>query len=318
MDSLLSQTLKNIEIILVDDGSLDNCPSMCDEYAKRDHRVKVVHKKNEGLGYARNSGIGIATGEYIAFVDSDDYVELNMYQKLYSLATDTKADVVYCTYQRFDNNGNTWKTTSNTKKILYQKEDDIRGLMLDIIANPPNAKDDLSIVCSSCCALYRNDIIKKYELRFKSERVLISEDRLFNMDYLLHSSSAIAIPDVFYNYRVNLSSLSRTVRPDRIDKNYFFYQYLLEILNANNFGEEGYLRATRLFIGYSRSSIRQYVHSSLSKKEKMQWLKEVVNHDYWKEIAYSYPYWQLPLKYAMHFYLLHKGYWRLLYYYSKL
>ena len=74
MESLLNQTLKDIEIILVDDGSPDNCPQICDEYAKKDSRVKVVHKVNAGLGYARNSGLDVASGEYVAFVDSDDYV----------------------------------------------------------------------------------------------------------------------------------------------------------------------------------------------------------------------------------------------------
>ena len=78
MDSLLNQTLKDIEIIMVDDGSPDNCPQMCDEYAKNDSRVKVIHKKNAGLGMARNSGLEIATGEYVAFVDSDDYVDCHM------------------------------------------------------------------------------------------------------------------------------------------------------------------------------------------------------------------------------------------------
>jgi len=75
MRSLLNQTLKEIEIILVDDESPDNCPAMCDEYAGTDNRVKVIHKKNEGLGFARNSGLEIATGEYVAFVDSDDFVK---------------------------------------------------------------------------------------------------------------------------------------------------------------------------------------------------------------------------------------------------
>lgn len=78
MESLLNQTLEDIEIIMVDDGSPDNCPQMCDEYAKKDNRVKVVHKKNAGLGFARNSGLDVAKGEYIAFVDSDDYVGLNI------------------------------------------------------------------------------------------------------------------------------------------------------------------------------------------------------------------------------------------------
>ena len=83
MQSLLNQTLTDIEIIMVDDGSPDRCPQMCDEYAKKDSRIKVIHKSNAGLGYARNSGLEIATGEYVAFVDSDDYVYTQIYESLY-------------------------------------------------------------------------------------------------------------------------------------------------------------------------------------------------------------------------------------------
>lgn len=318
MDSLLHQTMTDIEIILVDDDSPDNCPAMCDEYAKQDHRIKVVHKKNGGLGYARNSGLEIATGEYIAFVDSDDYVETFTYQKLYSIAMDTTADVIYFTFQRFNDQGDTWGKSNSCTEVKYHTEEDIRGLMLSMIANPPKAKLDRDITCSSCCALYHHSMIKRHGLRFKSERELVSEDRLFNLDYLLHSSNVIAISDSLYYYRVNLSSLTRTAKPDNIAKNYLFYQYLLEFLEANNFGMEGYSRATRFFIGYSRSSIRSYIQSSLSKKDKMQWLRKAVNLHYWQDVATSYPYKQLPLKYALHFHLLHKGYFRLLYYYSKL
>ena len=99
VDSLLNQTLKDIEIIMVDDGSPDNCPQMCDEYAKKDRRVKVVHKKNGGLGFARNSGLDIANGEYVAFVDSDDYVGLDMYKTLYDRAEVDKCDAVFCGFR---------------------------------------------------------------------------------------------------------------------------------------------------------------------------------------------------------------------------
>ena len=314
MDSLLNQTLTDIEIILVDDGSPDNCPAMCDEYAKQDLRVKVIHKKNEGLGYARNSGLEIASGEYIAFVDSDDYVEPNTYQNLYNLAADTKTDVVYFTFQQFNDQGNTWRELAVRKEKRYHTEAEIRGFMLDMIAAPPKAKSDLVIQCSSCCALYSTEVIKRHGLRFKSEREFISEDMMFNLDYLLHSSHVITIPDAYYNYRMNAVSLSRTVRSDRIIKNHFFYQNLLEMLKMNNFGTEGYLRATRLFIMYSRNSIRQYIRSSLAKREKMRWLKEVSDYHFWREIASSYPYKELPWKQTLHFYLLHKGYCRLLYF----
>lgn len=314
MESLLNQTLADIEIILVDDGSPDNCPAMCDEYAKQDHRVRVIHKANAGQGYARNSGLEIATGEYIAFVDSDDYVETATYQEMYALITSTKADAVYFAFQMFDNQENVFGEASTSKEGQYQTKDDVRGLMLNMIANHCTVKSRRDIQCSACCSLYRNDIIKNYGLKFKSERELYCEDLLFNLDYLLNSSNVITVVDTFYKYRVNVSSTTKTVRPDRVDKYYFFYQYLLEMLSINNFGTEGYLRATRQFIDYSRDGINKYLRSSLiTRKEKIHWLKEVVNKEIWKEIAVSFPYKKLPLKHALHFYLLNKRHYHLLY-----
>lgn len=98
VDSIRKQTLEDIEIILVDDGSPDNCPRMCDDLAIIDERIKVIHKTNGGLGYARNSGNKIASGEYIAFIDSDDYIEPNMMQRLYDFASKKNCDVVYGGY----------------------------------------------------------------------------------------------------------------------------------------------------------------------------------------------------------------------------
>ena len=319
VDSLLNQTLTEIEVILVDDASPDHCPAICDEYAKHDHRVRVVHKKNEGLGYARNSGLEVATGEYIAFVDSDDFVELDTYQKLYSKIINTQADAVYFFCKCFNEQGKTWLNTHNNEEMRYPSKKEIQGAMLDMISNPPMSNKDTSIIsCSACNALYRRDLIEKYGIKFKSERELISEDLLFNLNFLLHCTNIISIPDTFYNYRENLSSLTHTIKPDSIAKNLFFYQYLMEMLNVNDFGIEGYYRATRRFISITRTAIKNYIQSSFSKKEKLQWLKEVVKHPIWREIASLYPYKKLPLKHSFQFYLLHKGDYRLLYYYSKL
>ena len=94
LGSIVNQTLKNIEIIIVDDGSPDNCPSMCDRWAKRDNRIKVIHKKNAGLGFARNSGLDVAKGEYVIFCDSDDSVDSVMYESLYNATENGKYDVV--------------------------------------------------------------------------------------------------------------------------------------------------------------------------------------------------------------------------------
>ncbi len=100
VDSIINQTYKNLEIILVDDGSSDNSGKICDEYKKRDYRIKVIHKENGGLSDARNKGVEIATGKYIGFVDSDDYIEENMYNILLNELKVNNADVSICSYKK--------------------------------------------------------------------------------------------------------------------------------------------------------------------------------------------------------------------------
>ena len=99
MNSIRCQTYTNLEIILVDDGSPDNSGAICDEYAKMDNRIKVIHKKNGGLSDARNVGIEAATGAYLGFVDGDDYIEPEMYQKLYSALVENDAEISICRFR---------------------------------------------------------------------------------------------------------------------------------------------------------------------------------------------------------------------------
>ena len=106
IDSLIAQSLKDIEVILVDDGSPDQCPQLCDEYAEQYKNIKVIHQKNAGLGMARNAGLKIAKGEYIAFVDSDDYLDTDALEKLYQTAKKESADTVLGAYCRVDAYGN--------------------------------------------------------------------------------------------------------------------------------------------------------------------------------------------------------------------
>lgn len=100
IESILAQTFRDFELILVDDGSPDRCPQMCDEWAQRDNRIQVIHKKNGGLPDARNAGIAAATGAYLAFVDSDDWVEPDFLETLYQGMVGNGADVVQCAYRR--------------------------------------------------------------------------------------------------------------------------------------------------------------------------------------------------------------------------
>ena len=101
LNSLLKQTYQDLEILLIDDGSTDSSLKICQEYAKKDHRIKVFHQENKGVSVVRNFGLSVAKGEYISFLDSDDYMEPNMLQTLYQNLIDTESDISVCHYQKF-------------------------------------------------------------------------------------------------------------------------------------------------------------------------------------------------------------------------
>lgn len=101
VDSIINQTYRNLEIILVDDGSPDNCPQICDDYAEKDNRIKVIHKINGGLSDARNAGMDVATGNYFSFIDSDDYISSDFFETLYNVLISEKSDIVECSVVKF-------------------------------------------------------------------------------------------------------------------------------------------------------------------------------------------------------------------------
>mgnify|MGYP001852550308 CR=1 FL=1 len=130
LNSVLEQTYKNIEIILVDDGSTDKCPEICEEYARKDNRIKVIHKKNGGLSDARNAGMKIATGKYIGFVDSDDYIEKDMYEILYNNLIKTNSDISICNLKNVKENETIEKLENNNENIIeYSKQEALKLLI---------------------------------------------------------------------------------------------------------------------------------------------------------------------------------------------
>lgn len=293
--SAINQTLQDIEIILVDDESPDGCPQMCDKYAKQDSRIKVIHKKNGGLGFARNSGLEVATGEYVTFLDSDDFVDLFTYEHLYNIAITNNLDALYYKFKRFTDEKEVYVSTL-INEIKEYKDKEVKDLMLDIIASEPSAKVDRRIQCSSCTAIYKLDIIKDYSILFHSEREIISEDMVFNLDYLNYAQRVAFNDGVHYHYRVNPISLTSTVRTDRFNKNLRMYNFLINKLSHWGLNSAiGKERCQRFLIGYSRTAISQFLCSSKSKREKKEWLNETLSSSIWEELYKEYTWRKLPL-----------------------
>ncbi|WP_313893766.1 glycosyltransferase family 2 protein [Psychrobacillus sp.] len=117
VDSILKQTYKNLEVILIDDGSPDKCGEICDEYAKIDERVKVIHKRNGGISNARNAGLEIAKGEYISFIDGDDWIHVEYFEKLYQLLRKTDSDISVCCFIKTSTEDTQGE---NSKEIIYE------------------------------------------------------------------------------------------------------------------------------------------------------------------------------------------------------
>jgi glycosyltransferase EpsJ len=222
INSLVNQTYSNLEIILVDDGSTDQSGKMCDTYAERYPNIKVVHKKNAGLGYARNTGLENATGKYVAFVDSDDYVEYNMISNLYNDIIRNDADACIGGFRRVV--GDKIDTRANKLKKRFFSTDEIKTYIIPrMLGKKPDGTDYIEM--SVWKVLFKMDIIKKFGLRFPSERELISEDIVFDLDYYPKCNLICMSSDNGYYYCDNEGTLTTRYRPDRfaLQKKLFLY-----------------------------------------------------------------------------------------------
>lgn len=198
ISSILLQSMSDFELILIDDGSTDNCSIICDEYAQLDNRIKVVHKKNEGQGVARKIGINMAKGRYIAFVDSDDWVEPNMYQLLCDSADTHVSDMVICDFAynyEINNRVKNYSHSTILDPLTVYEEKEIQGsirlkiLLEDIHGYPWNK-------------LYRRALLQKCNLSntFGLENM---QDWVLNVEYFSFVKRMMYVNVSLYNYRIH-------------------------------------------------------------------------------------------------------------------
>ena len=188
VDSLLAQTYQNLEIILVDDGSPDQCPAICDACAERDVRVKVIHQENKGLSGARNAGIDAASGEYLAFVDSDDYVSPHFIEELYQLLQDTGCAIGQCRFSYVKGDG--LVEESDSAFCIYRGE----SLMEQLYG--PEEKATCFVVAWN--KLYRAELFKETGIRYPEGRIHEDEATTYR---LFHEAKKLAFLDrALYGY----------------------------------------------------------------------------------------------------------------------
>ncbi|MCM3116044.1 glycosyltransferase [Neobacillus sp. MER 74] len=292
LNSILAQTYENIEVIVVNDGTKDNSAVICEEIAKRDSRVKVLHKINAGLGFARNTGLDAANGEYVVFIDSDDFIDKNMIEKLYTALSENNADTCYCGYRRFYSSDKIIDFPAYYNNELFVGEEIIEKVLLEMIASEPHVKTERLLSMSVWHALYSMKLIKKYNLRFPSEREFISEDIIFHIAYLQKANRVYFIQDSLYFYRCNEGSLTQVYLKDEFERH-------KKLINEINFrlkeflpSKKFMLRTQRYFLGRVRSCLAKEI--AFNEKEKSRDFKSnmnlILNDDMVRSTIDAYPY----------------------------
>ena len=226
IQSICNQTLSDWEIILVDDGAKDESPKICDAWAAKDDRIHVIHKENEGLGLTRNAGLRVAKGEFVCFLDSDDTIDSDTLEYCVCKLKNEKADA--CFYGR-KTQGKDGKFTVNKKipeKLVFIGEEVKREYAQIYMGKLPSENSTSYIQASACCGMYRRSIIEENHIEFLSERVCLSEDTFFNLNFCNYADKVMILPKDFYNYTYNANSLTKSYNPNKINQTKSYIQQL--------------------------------------------------------------------------------------------
>ena len=306
VDSLTSQTLNEIEIILVDDGSKAECARVCDELAASDERVKVIHKENAGAGFARNTGIEVSWGEYLGFVDSDDYVDTRMFEVLYNSAVKYDADLVlsgisFVGGNTFSKSGEIVEKNHFDSDTVFEKED-IKNLLLGVVGALPSEPDDSRYGVSVWKNIFKRALVVNEKIRFLSEREVMSEDAIFMVDYIKHVQRAVGINGAFYRYRRNDESFSKAYKSDRFDKALIFLKEIENHIKDRVEKSDYEIYLNRLIQGYARILCSQEImyarDNNIAYKALRERLERICTEKTVAEVLKTYPWYKLPKKQA--------------------
>lgn len=280
--SILEQTFADIEVILVDDGSPDKCPEICDMWAKRDQRVKVIHKKNGGLSDARNAGLEIAKGKFIAFVDSDDWVDLNLYHTLLSILRTSNSDVACCKIAKvWENENKCLNDEYSGEYRLYDTEAALFELITD--------GDIQQVVWNK---LYRRSIL--CNIMFEVGKA--NEDEFWTYQVLGNANQVVVVDYVGYYYLQRNGSIMGSTysikRLDAVDAKVYRQEYLSNCFPSLTGVAKKNLLYTCLYHGqlilkYIKTSEKEIAMIRLKKVFKQNKFK----HKEWQHMSFKDKFW---------------------------
>lgn len=275
VDSVLQQTYTNLEVILVNDGSTDGSASICNALAETDHRIVVIHQDNAGVSAARNAGIRKATGDYLTFVDSDDWIEREMYKTMLETAqAHGNPDVVMCDFMNVLGKEKL-KIGSHLQAGIYQKKEIIKEIYPTLLVTEDFGR--IPIV-SACTCMFRTELFNKY-LLFFDEELRYSEDYLFMAAVMINAESYYYLKDFyFYNYRQIEESRSKKYQPTWWENLLNLNRKLKSLLSNNK--EYNFERQVKLQLIHSVLLVSGSIlaHIDISKKEKIELHQKLLNN----------------------------------------
>lgn len=297
IESVLNQTYENIKIVLIDDGSTDSSGKICDQYMKEHNNIVVIHKKNEGAGLTRNVGLNIADSRYIAFVDADDYIDNNMYEKLYENLVKNNAQACFCGAKKVYEN----KKICINKKVndLILNRDEILNRSIPYICSGEISEPILFGAVALWHGLYDLDIIKKHNIKFLSEREYTSEDTIFNLNYFLYCNKIVFIEQYLYYQNITNGSVSRAYNPDETKKFNNFYKKVYDFIIDNKIpnSKNNILLLNRRYINLYKHAIAKEIKLSCDIKDAYKNIKKECESDsILKKIIKNREYCQLSIK----------------------
>ena len=249
LDSIINQTLADIEIICINDGSTDNSLEILNDYAKKDSRIKIIDQTNAGLSCARNAGMQIAQGEYIGFVDSDDWIDLDFYEKLYTAAKKYDADIACGSIKA-------WRKCNRKNIMLKYKEEELAS---DIYRKFYLC--DIPETCNVWNRIYRTSKLRENHIEF--EPGVLYEDVCFTTEVLIETDTLVTVPGTYYNYvRLNVNSVVK-IKSEKAKRDYeHIKKRMLELLKSKNVNLPAHYHEVKKYKFFGITVIKIRYHST--------------------------------------------------------
>lgn len=273
METVLNQTYSNLEIILVDDGTPDNCGKICDQYAQKDSRVKVIHKENGGAPAARNDALKICTGEWIAYVDPDDWIELNEFEEVMKVINKDNPDIVI--FNTYINIGDKQKLmqafpedfTSDNKDFIFQ----LQLSALNKNFNPYLHEWSQGYPWDK---VFRASMLKENNVLWPTN-VKANDDVIYDINAFQFAKKISYINKTFYHYRMNPESIGHRFMPDRIQIDKDIYNEMFRLRDIYKFGSEYEKAVYSRIVANMWLCARRYFFHPDNKRKHLDSIKEL-------------------------------------------